>query len=157
MISTIFTIILDIAVLVILLMASKEDIKTRIVPPKYQIALAVCSGLHLLLKVFIEQDYKGAINCLLTGIGLFAIYIIFVLVGKGGIGGADTKVTSLLALYLGLGQTVILMLTHCIAAIVYTIFRFVKDKIQTKSVPLMPYLAIGYAAARIFYWVTVII
>ena len=157
MLGTILSIILDIAVMVILLFASKEDVKTRIVPPKIQIALAVCSVLNLLNKFFIIKDVKDAVNCLITGIGLFLIYIIFVLVGKGGIGGADTKVSSLLALFLGLKQTIILMLTHCIVAIIYTAYRFIKHKEQLKSVPLMPFLAIGFFVARLVYWITIII
>ena len=157
MINTISTIILDIAVFIILLFASKQDIKSRMVSPKYQIALAVCSTLNLLVKFFIIKDTSGALNCLLTGLGLFVIYIAFVLLGKGGIGGADTKVSSLMASYLGLKQTVIFMISHCVVALIYTIYRFVRHKEQIKSVPLMPFLAAGFVIARIIYWISIIL
>lgn len=157
MINTISTIILDIAIFIILLLASKQDIKTRIVPPKYQIALAICSILNLLIKFFVIKDTSSALNCLLTGLGLFAIYITFVLLGKGGIGGADTKISSLMASYLGLTQTVIFMISHCVVALIYTIYRFVKHKEQIKSVPLMPFLAAGFIIARIIYWLSTIL
>jgi Flp pilus assembly protein protease CpaA len=157
MINIISTIILDIAILVILLLASNQDIKTRIVPPKYQIALAVCSVANLIVKFFIVKDTSSALSCLFTGVGLFVIYILFVLIGKGGIGGADTKVSSLMALYLGFQQTILFMIAHCVVALIYTLYRFIKHKEQIKSIPLMPFLAAGFVIVRIIYWISVVI
>lgn len=142
--------IFDFLVLIIIGLASRVDIKTRKVPPAYQASLAICSVGHFLVTSIMKQSVQW--NYLLTGTFVFAIYIIMVLIFKTGIGGADTKMTSLLALYLGFKETMAMMVAHCISAVVYTLYKLFFKKEKVKSVPLMPYLTIGYIVAKLFSW-----
>lgn len=148
----IIQIIFDLIVLGICIPASCVDIKTRKVPPAYQIALGICSLAHFVVLSILEQSIQW--NYLLTGLFVFAIYIAMVLIFKTGIGGADTKMTSLLAFYLGFKESIIMMVSHGIFGIGYTLYRAFFKKEKIKSIPLMPFLTAGYVTAKIFYWVS---
>jgi leader peptidase (prepilin peptidase)/N-methyltransferase len=142
--------VFDFIVLAILGISSYSDVKTRKVQPIYQIALAVCSVGHFITMSILEHQILW--NHLFTGLGVFTIYIAMVLIFKTGIGGADTKMTSLLALYLGFRGTMIMMIAHCVVAILYTIFNKVVFKKTIKSIPLMPFLTAGYVISKIIIW-----
>lgn len=143
-IETIFNII----VLGILSAASVTDIKKRYVPPLYQYMLLGTTIVHMLAVLFIEQNWQMALNCLLSGIFTFAVHIILILIFKTGIGGADTKVTSLMASFLGWKQTIAFIFSHSIVAVVYYIFQFRTKGIKIKSVPLMPFLTAGFIITK---------
>jgi Flp pilus assembly protein protease CpaA len=143
--------IFDVLVLVILVLASVSDIKTRLVPTKYQYALLACSVAHVAYVGFIEKNSVLMLNCILSGVFVFAIYIAMVLIFKTGIGGADTKVTSLMALFLGWQQTICFVIAHCITALAYTGYMSVAKKKKIKSVPLMPFLVAGYVITKIIW------
>ena len=142
----------DVLVLLVLVLASITDIKTRIVPPKYQYALAGVTAAHLAF-LFIAKQTGEAIWCLATGALVFAVYIGVFLVFKTGIGGADTKVTSLMAAYLGWPQTIWFILAHAGVVLGYAAFKKIAKKENVKSVPLMPFLAAGYVITRAIWWI----
>lgn len=144
--------VFDLVILIILLFASKADIKTRIVPPKYQIALGITSLLHLIIIPILEKDFMLFLNYLLTGLFVFALYIGAFLIKIGGIGGADTKVTSIMASFLGWKQTICFIVSHSVVAVVLSLYMFFKFKFRTKSVPLMPFLAIGFLITKAIFW-----
>lgn len=140
--------IFNLIVLGILVAASVTDIKERKVPPLYQYMLLGTSVTHLLVVLFIEHNWQMALNCLLTGIFTFSLYIILVLIFKAGIGGADTKVTSLMALFLGWKQTLCFIIAHAVVALFYSVFQLRTKGIRVKSVPLMPFLAAGFIITK---------
>lgn len=146
----------DIVALVVLVLASVSDIKTRIVPPVYQYLLAAIAVLHTVYLFALGRTDEVMIS-IGTGLMVFIIYIVLFLIFKSGIGGADTKVTSIMALYLGFGQTIYFILAHAVAAISYALYKRVFKKQIVKSVPLMPYLVIGFIVARVIWWIQAMI
>lgn len=144
--------IFDLVIFVILLFASKADLKTRIVPPKCQIALGITSLLHMVVIPILEKDLMLFLNYLLTGLFVFALYIGAFLIKKGGIGGADTKVTSIMASFLGWKQTICFIVSHSLVAVVLSFVMIAKNGIKIKSVPLMPFLAIGFLITKALFW-----
>lgn len=145
----------DIVVLAVLIFASIDDIKTRIVRPVFQLIILSIAVLHTIFA-FGHYGWRIGITYIATGVLMFLIYIVMLLIFKTGIGGADTKVTSSLALYLGVWPAIIMVLVHGIAGVGYAGFMEVTKKKHVKSVPLMIFLAIGFVAARGLYWALIL-
>ncbi len=151
--------IFDLVVLGIIFFAAKDDAKTRIVRPSIQLSLLGVAIAHFLfvlgtalwgnLESVVLWD---ALELPLSGILMFAIYITLVLVFKTGIGGADTKVSSIMSMYLGLLPAVIMVVGHFVSAIVYVVYEKVKHNKHIASVPLMVFIGIGYLLTLIIKW-----
>ena len=82
---------------------------------------------------------------------------LMVLIFKKGIGGADTKVSSMMALYLGLVPSVIMVVGHFVSAIIYVVYEKLKNHKYVASVPLMVFIGIGYLITIIIKWLSIII
>ena len=147
MINLILQIVFDICVLGVCIGASISDIKTRKVPVVYQVLLGICSLSKFI--VFSVLEHKVQWNCLLTGLFVFAIYIGMVLLFKSGIGGADTKMTSLMAFYLGFKSTMIMMVSHGVIGVAYVIYKMLVKYEKVQSIPLMPFLTAGFLIAAV--------
>ena len=156
--------IFDVAVAAILALAALNDAKTRIVRPSLQLSLFAIAVAHFIFVL--GTAYFGNLSIVkpmdawmlpISGALMFAIYITMVLIFKAGIGGADTKVTSTMALYLGLFPCLIMIISHFVAAIVYVVYEKVKNHRHIASVPLMVFIGIGYAVTLIVKWATILI
>jgi prepilin signal peptidase PulO-like enzyme (type II secretory pathway) len=93
----------------------------------------------------------------LAGALMFVIYITLVLIFKTGIGGADTKVSSIMALHLGLANGALLVFTHFIAAMIYAAYMSIVKHKRIASVPLMVFIAIGFAITMIIKWSAILL
>lgn len=151
--------IFDLVVLGIIFFAAKDDAKTRIVRPSIQLTLLGVSVAHFLFVLgtalwgnLESVALRDAITLPLSGLLMFAIYITLVLVFKTGIGGADTKVSSIMAMYLGLFPAVIMVVGHFLAAMIYVVYEKVRYNKHIASVPLMVFIGIGYAITLIIKW-----
>lgn len=144
-------IIFDVIICGIMVYASIDDIKTRTVKPVFQIAVAVVSLLHL-IYTFVFVSATTGLYLLAAGALLFVIYFIMYEIFKGGIGGADIKVSAVLAMYLGLLPAVVMVVGHTVAALVYKYYmKFAKHK-YVERVALMPFLFAGFIMAEIVAW-----
>lgn len=157
----IISIIFDLVVGGLILFAALDDGKTRIVRPSIQWGLLGVAVAHFLFMLF--TAYFGGLDSVqpwdawqlpLSGVLMFAIYITLVLVFKTGIGGADTKVSSIMALYLGLVNSIIMVVGHFVSAIVYVVYEKIRHNKHIASVPLMVFIFIGYIITLAFKWVT---
>lgn len=154
----------DLAVGGVILFAALDDAKTRIVRPSIQWSLLGLAVAHFLftLGVALWGDLEfvslwGALQLPLSGILMFAIYITLVLVFKTGIGGADTKVSSIMALYLGLIPAIIMIVGHFVSAMAYVIYEKIKNHRNIASVPLMVFIGIGYLITLGVKWCVILI
>ena len=156
--------VFDLLVGGIILFAALDDAKTRIVRPSIQWSLLGVSVAHFLFVLW--TAYFGnlpevvpfdAWELPLSGALMFAIYITLVLVFKSGIGGADTKVSSIMAMYLGLVPAIIMVVGHFVSAIAYVVFEKVKNHKHIASVPLMVFIGIGYILTLIIKWSALLI
>ena len=85
---------------------------------------------------------------------MFAIHVILLAIFKTGIGGADAKINSIMALYLGLIQAVIMIVVHAVAALLYVLGMKIAKKKTVASVRLMPFILIGFVVTKVIWWVT---
>lgn len=157
--------IFDIIVAMLIAFAAFDDGKTRIVRPSIQWALLGTATAHFLFMLY--TAYWGNIpayvtpwsawELLVAGVLMFTIYITLVLVFKTGIGGADTKVSSIMALYLGIFPSIIMVVGHFVSAIAYVVYEKVRHHKHIASVPLMVFIGIGYLITLAIKWVTMFI
>jgi hypothetical protein len=154
----------DIAVFAVLIFAAKDDSKTRIVRPSIQLTLLGVAVAHFLfvLAASLFLNVQGvtlgyALQFPLAGALMFVIYITLVLIFKTGIGGADTKVSSIMALHLGLANGALLVFTHFIAAMIYAAYMSIVKHKRIASVPLMVFIAIGFAITMIIKWSAILL
>lgn len=157
----VINIIFDAIVAGFILFAAFDDGKTRIVRPSIQIGLLCTATAHFLFMLY--TAYWGnpdlvtpweAWELLMSGVLMFVIYITLVLVFKTGIGGADTKVSSIMAFYLGLIPSIIMVAGHFISAIIYVVYEKIRHNKYVASVPLMVFIGIGYLITLIIKWVS---
>lgn len=152
--------IFDLIVAGLILFAALDDGKTRIVRPSIQWGLLGAATAHFLFMLY--TAYWGnlesvkpwdAWQLLLSGVLMFVIYITLVLVFKTGIGGADTKVSSIMALYLGLVPAIIMVVGHFASAIIYVVYEKIRHHKHIASVPLMVFIGIGYLITLAVKWI----
>lgn len=160
----IISLVFDLIVAGLISWAAFRDAKTRIVSPTIQLSLLGTALAHFgfmlwvgIAGYFDTINVWSALKLLFAGILMFTIYITLVLIFKTGIGGADTKVTSIMALYLGLGGALVMIVGHFVSAIAYVIFEKVAHKKHVASVPLMVFILIGYIAALAVEWIPIIL
>ncbi len=156
--------IFDLAMGGILVFAAIDDVKTRIVKPWIQYTILGISVSHFLFVLFAdlfsgiaEITWWDWAELLFAGALMFTIYIALVLIFKKGIGGADTKVSSMMAFYLGVWPSVIMVVGHFLSAIIYVVYEKLKNHKHIASVPLMVFIGIGYLVTLIVKWLTIII
>ena len=147
----------DASMLGVMIFAAISDGKTKKVP---WWAIWTSLGISVTHSVFVfgHFGFKEGILHVVTGVLMATIYLIMVLIFKGkGIGGADSKMTSILALYLGLIPTIVMMIVHYLAAIIYKVFMSKVKHKTIKSVRLMIFLGIGFVAAIITNWIILLV
>lgn len=148
----------------VLVFAAIDDAKTRIVKPSIQWTLLGVTLAHFLFVLIVALTHSypdinlwSALELPLAGALMFIVYIVLVLVFKSGIGGADTKVSSIMAFYLGLVPSVIMVVGHFVSAIVYVVYEKLAKHKHVASVPLMVFIGIGYLITLIIKWLIIIL
>ena len=124
----------------LLLASSYVDIKKREIPD----TICICIGLISLFNLHL--------------LGVFATlpFLICGIINPNNIGGGDVKLTAVVGLYLGFWHTIYGLI---IALSITTIMCFVdklyckikRQEVQLKSVPLAPFLTIGFLITY-FLW-----
>lgn len=120
----------------ILILSSYEDIKTR-----------ECDDyLHLMIVIaaFIGTELTTVPEMFMSAIFAGGIMLLTVLVTKSNIGGADIKMAAACSFMLGLGRGISGLLFGTLLAVTVNLL---KSKDRKKGFPMIPYLAVGYAAA----------
>lgn len=116
-------------------LSSFEDIKTR-----------ECDDfLHLMIVIagLIGTELTAIPGMILSAVFVFALMIGTVLVTGGEIGGADIKMATACAFFLGIRQGLLGLMLGLILAVIFNIFK----KNKKEGFPMLPYLAVGFITA----------
>lgn len=119
----------------ILILSSYEDIKTR-----------ECDDyLHLMIVIaaFIGTALTEVPGMFISAMFAGGIMLLAVLITKSSIGGADIKMAAACSFMLGFERGVIGLVFGTLLAVVVNLL---KSKDRKKGFPMIPYLAVGYAA-----------
>ena len=129
------------AFILILLYASISDIEERKVPNHISIQLLLLGLANLGMKSLIMHAISGA--------AIFVFIFIAAMIANGKIGGADVKIISACAFFLGLQPTIIGLICGLFFAVVITLILQKTKKTDDKKLPLVPYLASGFLISYI--------
>lgn len=126
-------IIKHLPIIMMMIFLSYKDIKTRRVSDKAVILL-------MMYSILIVEDFKVSV---LVGLSIFIMNMLVVLLFKGGIGGGDIKVMTVIAFTLGwdfyFACEVMLVLT-----LITALYGVVKGNGIKFEVPYIPYICVGY-------------
>lgn len=121
----------------ILVFSSYEDIKTR--------ECGNCLSVMVVVAAFVGTEPASVPMMLLSSLLLGGTVLLTCLIAKGGVGGADIKMTAACAFLLGLPRGIIGLLLGMLLAVAVNAIRNRKDK--KKGFPMIPYLAAGFMTA----------
>lgn len=130
---------MDALFVLLLFVATYIDIKKREIPDTVCIFVGIISlfDLHLF--------------------GIFAALPLFIgAMHKQGIGGGDVKLTAAVGLFLGFSSTIYgliigLSITTIISIISKIYIKVTKQEVQLKTVPLAPFLSIGFLTTHLIF------
>ena len=123
----------------IFLYASVSDIKTR------KVTDAV--PLMLFLLGLVDTSPRILLCRTVTALAFFGAFILLAVIFKNKIGGADVKFISDCMLINGFTRGFVGLVAGLLLAVVGTLIRNKKTKSKDDSLPLVPYLSVGFFAA----------
>lgn len=119
----------------ILILSSYEDIKTRECDDYLHLMIVIAAfigtALTMIPGMFVSAMFAGG------------IMLLTVLITKSSIGGADIKMAAACSFMLGFERGVSGLVLGTLLAVVVNLL---KSKDRKKGFPMIPYLAVGYAA-----------
>lgn len=142
----------------ILVIISFIDYYHQIIPDSLVvilIMLTICYKFTVFILCKTPFDLINSILALIIGGGLF---LIIALVSKGGMGGGDIKLISILGFILGLKKILLNILLSFIIGAVFSIFLLLlKKKGKKDAIPFGPFINIAFVITlfggdRIIYW-----
>lgn len=129
------------AFLELLLYASASDIQDRSVHD--------CISLMMLLLGFVYVSRRMLIENMMVGVGFFIFFLVVAMIADGKFGGADMKIASASAFVLGLKSALAGTIFGLALSVIVTLILRKKSKSEDRSLPLVPYLSIGFLSAYI--------
>lgn len=121
------------------------DLKEMIIPDSLVLGILVLSVIHKTVNYFlysIPLDLFDSIIGLLVAGGLF---LIIVIVSRGGMGGGDVTLIAALGFILGVKYILLnIFLSFVLGAIISIILLAVKIKTRKDPIPFGPFIALGF-------------
>ena len=130
--------ILDILFMIILIICSITDIKKRIVPNTCIVLLLIISITKIILDSLTGYPWWMHIAGLVYTIPFFALW------SKNEMGAGDVKLLIVIPLFLGLFSSLIAFLFMFMILLSYGLYMRVKSKDIHQSIPLAPFISIGF-------------
>lgn len=120
----------------IFLFSSVLDIQTREVPDWVHFTLIVAG--------FISVNEKTVLINILSAVVVFLFMLICAMLSKNKLGGADVKFISAMTFVLGLSNSLLGLMLGLVLSIIGTKIRNYCTKKKDNTMPLIPYLSIGF-------------
>lgn len=124
---------------VVFLFASVSDIQTREVPDWVHIIIALLG----LISVSSSELLRNAV----AGISAFGFFFLSAVLLKNKIGGADVKFIAACVFVIGAWKGVFGLILGLSLSVVGTLIRMKKQKSTDKTLPMIPYLSVGFLSA----------
>lgn len=121
------------------------DFKYMIIPPSLNILSLILGTAHKVLKNVIYGMPLEIINSLIALIIPSGIFLLTILVSKGGMGGGDMKLIGVLGFILGLKKIALAMfLSFIFGAIISLILLSLKIKSKKDPIPFAPFISLAF-------------
>lgn len=138
--------IMDIVFMLILIVCSITDIKKRIVPNTCIVLLLVTGVSKIILYSITGYPWWIHVAGLVHTIPFFLAW------SKSQMGAGDVKLIMAICLYTGLIISVIFFGFTALVLGIYVMFLYATRKTLNESVPLAPFIALGYLGYIIVKW-----
>ena len=123
----------------LMLFASVSDIRERKVPNAVSFMIALLG----LVSVSGGEMLRNAV----AGTAAFCFFFLAAVLSKNKIGGADVKFIAACSFVCGLKEGLASVIIGLLLSVVGTLIRNKKAKIQDQTMPLIPYLSVGFFTA----------
>ncbi|ACQ51170.1 peptidase A24 (plasmid) [Clostridium botulinum] len=135
-------IILYIIVPVLLFICSIYDLKKGEIENYWSYILG---AVGIIYSIFVNQFKSNFCAALIIFIALYSVYIFSALIGKYGLGGADVRILTALALSIGYNILSIIIISS-VLNIIYILFKslFTRQKLNSICTKYVPFILVGY-------------
>ena len=123
----------------ILLYASVSDIKTRKVTDAVPLMIFLLGLINVSPRVLLCR--------IITALVFFGVFTLLAIIFENKIGGADVKFVSVCMLVTGFSRGFVGLIAGLLLSVVCTLIRNKKTKVKDYTLPLIPYLSVGFFAA----------
>ena len=121
------------------------DLKEMIIPDSLVMSILILSILHKLINYILN---KTPINLLVSIVGMVlagGLFILIILISKGGMGGGDVALIGALGFILGIRKILLtIFLSFILGAIISIILLIGKIKGKSDPIPFGPFIILGF-------------
>ncbi|NFE18712.1 peptidase A24 [Clostridium botulinum] len=135
-------IILYMIIPVLLSICSIYDLKKGEIENYWSYILGAIGVIHSIFNNELKNNFYAA---LVIFIALYSVYIFSALIGKYGLGGADVRILTVLALSMGYNILSIIIISSFLNSI-YILFKslFTRQKLNSICTKYVPFILVGY-------------
>lgn len=131
---------------IILAVAFYSDIKGRIISNKLNLIALI---LGIVIWIIQGADLYYFISLLLS----FTALLLISFITNGGIGGGDIKLLSVIGLYIGILDWLILFILALVSALIFIGTVYVTKNKLIKNIVFAPYILIGYVGILLLNYI----
>ena len=121
------------------------DLKEQLIPDSLVVAVLVLSVTHKALLYFLEGIPFPIWNSLLGVAAAGGLFLLIVLVSRGGMGGGDVTLIAALGFVLGFGKILfVIFISFLLGALISLFLLAAKIKTRKDPIPFGPFIVLGF-------------
>ena len=127
------------------------DLIHQLIPDSLVAAIVVITILFRIVGYYINSDSLNILDSLSGSLVAGGLFLLIVLISKGGMGGGDVTLISSLGFVLGLkGILVTIFISFIIGSIVSVLLLSFKLKTRKDPIPFGPFIVIGFLITLLY-------
>lgn len=135
----------------VLLAITLIDLIHQLIPDSLVVAIVVITILFRIVGYYINSDSLNILDSLSGSLVAGGLFLLIVLISKGGMGGGDVTLISSLGFVLGLkGILVTIFISFIIGSIVSVLLLSFKLKTRKDPIPFGPFIVIGFLITLLY-------
>ncbi len=135
----------------VLLAITLIDLIHQLIPDSLVAAIVVITILFRIVGYYINSDSLNILDSLSGSLVAGGLFLLIVLISKGGMGGGDVTLISSLGFVLGLkGILVTIFISFIIGSIVSVLLLSFKLKTRKDPIPFGPFIVIGFLITLLY-------
>ncbi|WP_328588131.1 prepilin peptidase [Gottfriedia acidiceleris] len=130
---------IPLSIISLLIIIVVSDVKFMIIPNRI---LLIFLFIYSFERILIPLDPWW--SSIVGGLGAFVVLLLISMVSRGGMGGGDIKLFSVLGIILGWKLSLFTFILACFSGSIYGLFVIVSGKLKQRSpIPFGPFIAMG--------------
>lgn len=129
----------------ILIIIAMIDLKEMIIPDSLVMSILILSILHKLINYILNKTPINLLVCIGGMVLAGGLFILIILISKGGMGGGDVALIGALGFILGIRKILLtIFLSFILGAIISIILLIGKIKGKSDPIPFGPFIILGF-------------